>query len=189
MRKEMDVYREFWEQHGEKFSQWCKNHLRLMKKLLQMPRSEVMEKVKTQYGIHSAFGIVVCTVTEQVANYSLTGYSTDAIGEAESAFEESLVLDRRCGLTMKIVRQDGSIDEEVLQVLLNRIQSLGGPKLLERGVSKSEEGGADDGVQEGQKGPSFRSDRRIVRLIVARHWADALRNKYLKDVQKDTEQR
>ena len=189
MRKEMDVYRDFWEQHGEQFSSWCKNHLVFMKKLLQMPRSEVTEKVKTQYGIHSALGIVICTVTEQVANYSLTGYPLDAIGEAEGAFEKSLVHDRRGGLTMKIDRQDGSIDEEALQVLLNRIQSLGGPKLLERGESKSEEGGADDGVQEGRKGPSFRSDRRIVRLIVARHWADALRNKYFKDIQKEMEQR
>lgn len=187
MRKEMDVYREFWEQHGEQFSAWCKSHLQLMKKLLQMPRSEVTEKFKTQYGIHSAFGIVICAVTEQVANYCLTGYPSDAVGEAESSFEKLLVLDRRGGLTMKIVGQDGTVDEEALQVLLNRIQSLGGPKLLERGVSKSEEGGVDDGVQEGQKGPSFRSDRRIVRLIVARYWADALRTKYLKDVHKGTE--
>jgi hypothetical protein len=182
MKQEMQVYQTFWDQHSKEFSEWCLTNPKKLKQILQMPRSEVMEKMKTKYGIHSAFGIVVCTVTEQVANYSLTGYPTDAVGETETAFEESLVFDRRGGFTMKIVGKDASINEDTLQILLNRIQSLGGPKLLERGASKSDEGEADDGIQEGQKGPSFRSDRRIVRLLVARHWADLLRNKYLKEV-------
>lgn len=187
MKQEMRVYQTFWEQHSKEFSEWCLTHPNTLKKILQMPRSEVTDKIKTQYGIHSAFGIVICTVTEQVANYALTGYPTDGVGEIETAFEESLVFDRRGGFTMKLFGKDASIDEGLLRILLNRIQSLGGPKLLERGVSKSGEGEADDGIQEEQKGPSFRSDRRMVRLLVARHWAEALRDKYLKDVLEEIE--
>jgi hypothetical protein len=189
MKQEMHVYSTFWETHSNEFSEWCRTtDPKKLKRILQMPRSEVMEKIKAQYGIHSAFGIVICTVTEQVANYSMTGYPTDAVGEIETAFEESLVFDRRGGFTMKMFGKDASLEDKVLQILLNRIQLLGGPKLLERKVSKSQEGEADDGnIQQGQKGPSFRSDRRIVRLIVARHWADALQNKYLKEAHQETE--
>jgi hypothetical protein len=82
------------------------------------------------------------------------------------------------------------------------IHSLAGPKLLNRGPKTTnttsntttneqdndDEGDADGGGADDEddvpqnentnKGPSFRSDRRIVRLLIARHWADQLIRKF-----------
>jgi hypothetical protein len=78
------------------------------------------------------------------------------------------------------------------------MKSLGGPKLLDRGLKKDsttmtmnpdcddddddeEEGEADGGNVADRKekdGASFRSDRRIVRLLIARYWADNLIARY-----------
>jgi hypothetical protein len=78
------------------------------------------------------------------------------------------------------------------------VLALGGPKLLERNTKKqasivddedndSVEGGADDGDNKGDptyaSTPSFRSDRRIVRLLIARCFADTLQEAYLKELE------
>ena len=191
LKKEMPLDKDFWAQHGQNFVEWCQSKPpKALKKMLQMPRSEITERIKTQYGIHSSFGIVLCAVVEQVANFFITKYPTDARGDVEIAFEESLIFDKRGGFTLKIALKEGIVDEAVLQVLLNRIQSLGGPKLLDRGAAKARDegdddgGGADNAAQEsedGKAGPSFRSDRRIIRLLIARYWADTMMKKFLKE--------
>jgi len=194
LKQSMSDYSDFWKQHGDDFVEWIKTTLtpKQLKKLLQVPRAEITDSLRSNYNIHSAFGIVLCAVTEQVANFSATSYEMDGIGSNEVEFEDELIFDKRGGFTLKILNQDKTVNEETLQVLLNRIQSLGNGKLLDRGVStrilrdddEDDDSGADepDVVQESEKAakPSFRSDRRIVRLLVARYWADALKKKYLK---------
>lgn len=192
LKKSMKEYHEFYEKHGEEFQEWIKNTLppKQLKKILQVPRAEITDSLRTKYNIHSAFGIVLCAVTEQVANFSATQYNVDGIASEEVSFEEALIFDRRGGFTLKILNKDKSVNEETLQVLLNRIQSLAGGKLLDRKVSTrvvpevDNEGSADEPdasmQEENAAKPSFRSDRRIVRLLIARYWADALRAKYLK---------
>ena len=194
MKQEMVKYQEFWNQHGQDFTEWCTTSLtpKQLQKLLQLPRTEITDSLQSQYGIHSAFAIVLCAVTEQVANFRATGYSVDGIGTHEVEFEQALVFDKRGGFTLKIVDKDKStVHQETLQILLHRIQSLGGPKLLDRGVSKQQKqdegGGTDDLQEKSVSKPSFRSDRRIVRLLVARYWADAFREKYLKCKQEEKE--
>jgi hypothetical protein len=169
-----------------------------------MPRTEVMEKVRSHYGIHSALGIVICAVVEQVANFEITKYPPDGRSEAELAFEVMLRYDRRGGFVMPIAirnaetRKFDQMNDEALDVLVETIESLGGPTLLHRAPKKrrsidddsdgdddDEEGGADDAAEDGdeapipgQTGPSFRSDRRIVRLLIARYWANQIMHKY-----------
>ena len=189
-------YSDFWKRHGDEFTTWMTNTMtpKQLKKMLQVPRTEITDSLRTKYNIHSAFGIVLCAVTEQVANYKATGYETDGIGTDEVKFENALTFDKRGGFTLNILNKDKTVHEETLQILLNRIKSLGHGKLLDRGVStrlEDEEGGADEpninADNENAAKPSFRSDRRIVRLLIARYWADALRDKYLKYKQEQDE--
>ena len=178
--------------------QWCLNEVgaQSLRRIFQMPRSEVTGILSNNYGICPAYGTVMCAVTEQVANFGVTKYETDARGEIEIAFEKDLVFSRRGGFMLQIAKPSANkpgeleIDEVVLKMFVAVIKGLGGPKLLNRGpsTSKNKQDQAKDeekedvktGVDEEENvaNPSFRSDRRIVRLVVARYWADQLINKY-----------
>ena len=135
--------------------------------------------------MHAAFGTVLCAVTEQVANFPLTGYPTDGRGSAEVGFEEILTFDRRGGFTLKNIDSD-----ETKQLWLDRQKALGGPKLLERNAKKVTNESDDESGEEEEEAttpsespatPSFRSDRRILRLLIARHFADVLERAYFKE--------
>lgn len=116
-----------------------------------------------------------------MANFNITGYETDGRGDAEIGFEGCLKFDRRGGFTLTDVAS-----EESKSKWLVRHRALGGPKLLERKMKCDDEEEEDDNndVDADKKNtsdvPSFRSDRRIVRLLIARHFADVLQRAYLK---------
>jgi hypothetical protein len=125
--------------------------------------------------------IVVYAVLEQVAHFKVTGYELDSRGDAEIQFEECLSFDRRGGFTLADIES-----EETKAKWLLRHRALGGPKLLERNVKTTEEDKDDNDGESSSKRtksdtPSFRSDRRIVRLLIARHFADVLERAYLKE--------
>jgi len=187
----------------DRLKRWCIESLgaNQLRRLFQMPRSQVTEKLDAHYNIHSIFKTVIGCVVDQVAYFKLTKLDADGRGEVELRFEKILSYDRRGGFVLNLARkkqkQKGEggqieeelvVDEEVLDGFLAMFASLGGPKLLQRGPSTSkneydpdEEGDVDAGddvVTDGQKGPSFRSDRRVVRLMIARYWADQLMSKY-----------
>lgn len=206
LKKEMKQIDEFNEEHFTKFKYWCYSQSpMLLKKLLQLPRSSVAEALNSQYDIHSAFAVVLSCVVEQVANFSKTEYITDGRGvdSGEIEFEETLIFDRRGGFTMNIVHADDvSLNEAVLEILLKRFLSLGGPKLLDRNprttVHKgNDEEGDDDNTNDDKeetnkngykKKPeaSFRLDRRIARLLISRMWYEQLRKRYLADIQRSS---
>lgn len=207
MKKEMGQYSDFMVEVGgtEGLKQFLMNEVgpSKLRRIIQMPRTEVTERVRSQYGIHSALGIVICAVVEQVANFEITKYPADGRSEAELAFESMLKYDRRGGFILLIAsrneetRKFDIMNEDALDVLATMVESLGGPKLLHRAPKKKkpkaddgsdegddsddDEGGADDADEApvpGQTGPSFRSDRRIIRLLIARYWADQIIQKY-----------
>jgi hypothetical protein len=196
-KKNMNHYRDFWEEHGENYQEWFRNlPVSRLRRIFQLPRSEIVERLKTQkYHMHAAFGTVLCAVAEQVANFPITGYSTDGRGSAEVGFEDILTFDRRGGFTLKNFDSD-----ETKSSWLVRQQTLGGPKLLERNAKKAVNAGTD-GNNSGSDdeddppakagnspAPSFRSDRRIVRLLIARHFADVLERVYLKHQEQQVEE-
>lgn len=113
-----------------------------------------------------------------MANFQITGYETDGRGDAEIGFELCLKFDRRGGFTLS------DMESESKAKWLLRHRSLGGPKLLERNM-KSDNDDEDNNEDNERKNtsdvPSFRSDRRIVRLLIARHFADVLQRAYLKE--------
>lgn len=194
-KKQMVHYRDFWTQHSDDYQDWFRSlPLSRLQRLFQLPRSEIIERLQTQkYHMHAAFGTVLCAVTEQVANFPITEYPTDGRGSAEVGFEQILTFDRRGGFTLMNIDSD-----ETKQLWLDRQQALGGPKLLERNAKKKSVRGNDenDGKSDNESEdedetpppstgtpptPSFRSDRRIIRLLIARHFADVLERAYLKD--------
>mmetsp|Transcript_726 Transcript_726/g.2142 ORF Transcript_726/g.2142 Transcript_726/m.2142 type:complete len:358 (-) Transcript_726:86-1159(-) len=211
MKKEMKEYKAFMAEIGGKegLKAFCRDVLKArgMRRVLQMARGEISERLNSKYGIHSAFAIVLCAVVEQVANFGVTGFPLDGRSDVELTFEEALTFDRRGGFILPVAERDpetrkfSSVNEDVLDVFADLMQSMGGPKLLHRAPKKKkekpasdggsndeqggdddeDEGGADDAEGEtvpGQDGPSFRSDRRIVRLLIARYWADQIIGKY-----------
>jgi hypothetical protein len=233
-----------------------------------MSRDEFIAMIQQEYNIHSAYMVVLTAVIEQVANFPVTKYPSDAPrnhsdnddddANAEYQFEKILQFGRMTGFTVPIIEATSSntgdpqypprICPDVLQVLLDRIRTLGNTKLLGRGrqsttTATSSTGTTrnkvrtddivdnddddldedDDDVdgptrrtrvsQEAQKDtvnidvaastanassssssssstlpstftkcaiptPSFQSDRRMVRLILARYWADLLIQRY-----------
>ncbi|CAJ1953262.1 unnamed protein product [Cylindrotheca closterium] len=184
-KKNMKDYKAFWLDHGEDFECWFRSKSNeKLRKLFQLPRQEVLDRLENQnFKLHTSFGTVFCAVLDQVANFTITGYETDGRGDAEIGFEGCLKFDRRGGFTLMDVDSEDSKSKWLL-----RHRTLGGPKLLERNM-KCEE----DEEQENNKidfdhdkriasdVPSFRSDRRIVRLLIARHFADVLQRAYLKE--------
>ena len=108
------------------------------------------------------------------------------------------------------------VNRDVLDVWLVRHKSLAGPKLLDRNYKEKKKTKSDNG-EDGEDGEdndnenddnddgengggesstnveskvtaSFRADRRIVRLVIARIWANNLQAAYLKDMANKQEQ-
>ena len=127
----------------------------------------------------------MAAVIEQVQHFKDTKYATDSRGINEVAFEKILGFDRRAGFQIRVCTKakDGKyeINTKILHLFLNMMYSLGGPKLLARAPRKEEDedGDADD-VEANTEGPSFRADRRVIRLLIARYWSDLIMNAYKK---------
>eukprot|EP00591_Stephanopyxis_turris_P004187 CAMPEP_0195514940 /NCGR_PEP_ID=MMETSP0794_2-20130614/6173_1 /TAXON_ID=515487 /ORGANISM="Stephanopyxis turris, Strain CCMP 815" /LENGTH=281 /DNA_ID=CAMNT_0040643299 /DNA_START=158 /DNA_END=1003 /DNA_ORIENTATION=- len=191
MKREMADYRKFFDKNERSdVERWCIDTLgaKGLRRLFQMPRKEISPILGSGYNIHSAYAIVLCAVAEQVANFKVTKFGIDARGVAEIAFEELLAYDRRGGFILPI--NEGNM-ELCATTFMDMMVSLSGPKLLARAPKvvdgpDHEEGdadGPDNGREQlGEKGPSFRSDRRMVRLLIARYWANRIIDKYNADV-------
>ncbi|KAL7542748.1 hypothetical protein ACHAXR_012052 [Thalassiosira sp. AJA248-18] len=176
--------------------------------IFQLPRSELTEVIKSKYKICSAYAIVLCGVVEQVANFKISGYGVDARcssveggDNTEEIFENELKFVKvGPGFCLNIATNEKANDDVIIK-FLQRMVSLAGPTLLARASkttshdnndgSGSDNNGSDgevDGASEmnaeSTNTPSFRSDRRIVRLLIARYWADRLIEKY-NEVQKE----
>lgn len=189
-KKDMRMYHEFWQEHGEEFVEWLLRQ-KSLQRLFQVPRSEIMEEMRVKYKIHSAYGVVLCAVAEQVAFFDLTGYKVDGRGDEEVGFEKILKFDKRGGFTVDFYNNDGELDEKVFDAWIRRMKSLGGPKLLERGPSSSTTTTTNEGDVDGPQPASttsFQSDRRIVRLMIAKYWANLLQKKYLDGLGKSPEE-
>lgn len=154
----------------------------------------------TSYSPNNLSLPLLAAQVEQVANFKLTGYPVDARSgfggnNYEEIFEKELSFVKvGPGFCLKIVKgkdDDLEVDEEVLLMFLRRMVSLSGPTLLTRAVKCSyndegdtkhdneSEGDADGASEKSESNvTSFRSDRRVIRLLIARYWADRLIDKY-----------
>lgn len=210
MKKEMTQHEQFWHEYGTEFVAWFEAKTTndgedndtspptVLQRIFQLPKSEIMTVLQEKYNIHSAFGVVLCGILEQVAQYDLTAYPPDGKGTAELQFESILQFKKlQGGFTL-----DRRQEENWKTIWLERMRTLGGPKLLMRkhaaGKDKDDnddddEGEADDRETE-EKAPAssnnksdagFASDRRIVRLMIARYWAELLQKRFLEERNKE----
>mmetsp|Transcript_28228 Transcript_28228/g.60152 ORF Transcript_28228/g.60152 Transcript_28228/m.60152 type:complete len:319 (-) Transcript_28228:12-968(-) len=186
--------------------QFCINDLSptQLRQIFQLPRSELTEVLKSKYKICSAYAVVFCTVAEQLANFKVTGYGVDARSSSgddnsEEIFEKELKFEKiGPGFCLNIATNHGvggshdwKVNDEVLLKFLQRMVSLAGPTLLARAAKTSHDNDGSDSDKDGSETsekndsniPSFRSDRRVIRLMIARYWADRLMEKY-NEVQK-----
>lgn len=200
MKKEIKKYKEFMEEVGEeKLLQFCLDELGpvTLKTIFQMARSQVTDALSSRYNICPAYGTVMCSVVDQVANFDLTKYPSDGRGPEEIEFENNLRYSRYGGFILDITNgssnENMKVNQEILVMFINMMKSLGGKILLQRGPSSTitiahedeeVDVDADERVNEAKNGngPSFRSDRRIARLLIARYWADTIISKYREKV-------
>ena len=219
MKKDMKVYRSFLESIVKDndnaldnntdvdkrdipiLHNFCTNELspKELRQIFQLPRSELIEILNSKYKICGAYGVVFCTVSEQVVNSKVTGYGIDARhspgdDNSEEIFEKELKYKKvGPGFCLDITTQDANgddmVNDEVLNIFLHRMVNLAGPTLLNRAPktshqnddegSDSDKDGSDGAEEEDEPNiPSFRSDRRVIRLFIARYWADRLIEKY-----------
>lgn len=210
MKKDMSYFRDFFDYHEvDTLDLWCREKLgpHGLQKIFQMPRSEIMDDIRAKYNVmrHGGFGVVLTSVIEQVANFKKTKLPTDGIAAKEIDFEKILTFDRRSGFTIPITTMNSAnnliISDDVFRVFLDMMVSLGGQKLLARRPKKTSNTDKnevedvddvnDDLVQDGSEqyqlesnkrsGPSFRHDRRAVRLLIARYWACQLITRFNAD--------
>ncbi|GMI48030.1 hypothetical protein TrCOL_g4805 [Triparma columacea] len=213
MKKEMARFAEDLEEHGEGMVEHLYNiPANSLTRLFQLPRDELSEIIQEKYDVRGAFLVVFCAVVEQVANFPVTGYSNDGRGEEELDFEEALTYNKRCGFTLNFEEH-----LDATGAFASFLKRFGGPKLMPRS-SKSKGAAAamvseekeddkesagdekeDDNEEEeeeeeekevvGQRGQSFRADRRLARLIIGRYWFDRLLQSYKKELKnKDLEE-
>jgi hypothetical protein len=196
LKKSMAYHKSFWTEHGEGFMEWCRSQeVTKLTRLVQLSREEIVHHVQREYNIHSAYGVVLDSVCQQVAHFAVTKYPPDARGIIEAEFEKILTFDNRGGFILPLRQKNNpeSFNEEVLETWFSQMQALGGPKLLERGPStRTEEDNENDGEEGDVDGPaaaaaaasgisSFQSDRRLIRLLIARYWAEVFQKRYIKD--------
>jgi hypothetical protein len=205
MKRDMPSYATFWREHGTACREWItaagrtETTAALLRRMFQVSRSEISLVLSERYNIHSAYGVVLCAALEQIAYFDLTEYESDGPTDSvEREFESVLVFDKRRGFTLKDFEvmdptglSQSSVDD-VLDVVLRRFESLGGPTLLERPRRRRKNGNDDDDSDDDPDNavadssdtsivasePSFQSDRRILRLFIARYFADQLKTKY-----------
>lgn len=212
MKREMGAYRRFLEgatESGETtidavsvLNDFCKNHVspRELYQLFRVSRDELVDILKTKYKICSFYTVVFCTVAEQMENFDVTGCGEDAPSfsnnddsrdteerdDSELGFERDLKFDNAGrGFCIDVVNNmaqsdDGNddqctVNDPVLLRFLRRMVSLAGPTLLARACFAACSRGSSH---------SFRSDRRVIRLMIARLWADRLMDIYTKYKQK-----
>ena len=186
MKREMKHFKSFLTECSiNDVKEFCLENVSLMKRIFQMPRMLIMEKIK-DYDIHSSYSNVLSAVVEQVANFKLTKYEIDGLADAEIEFEKRLGFNKRgTGFNISLFddKEPDKIDVESLDIFFEMFELLGGPKLLFRRCGGNEKNGEEDDENDSrvQSEAGFRGDRRLVRLIIARFWAKQVMEKYLDD--------
>ncbi|KAG3217101.1 hypothetical protein PC129_g12050 [Phytophthora cactorum] len=170
MKADMNKYRGFVDAHMKGFINWWSRLGENAKaRMFQLPAEEVLSYFRVQTKVKGSYEILLCAILEQIRHFQETGY-TDGRVAAELYFEKNLVY---------IANDAGDTN------FFEMLKILGGPKLLpvrttrnpnEKSEAEAEQAKSESNVQ------SFRSDRRLVRLVMFRIFADMAMRKYTREV-------
>ncbi|KAF0699031.1 Aste57867_10376 [Aphanomyces stellatus] len=172
LKPQLATYKLFLDEHGAAFAAWFKVLSDTTKhRLFQLADNDVLHYLASHGDIHGPYGIVLGAVTDQIKNFHQTGYQ-DGRSTAELAFERSLVFEKGA-FTVKL---DFVHDADRF---LACVAELAGPRLFptapitdDNQAENAHSAAVDRVVQ------SFRSDRRLVRLVLLRTFADGCIRKF-----------
>lgn len=143
------------------------------KQIFQMPIEQMTEYFHTNF--KHAYQVVLGAVLQQVTSYVDTGYSNDGATVAEVTFEECVYTDRGA----IVIEPDFYLTDEGIDLLFERFRELGGDHLLPK-RDEDRRAAADhaDAAEESKDSQSFRADRRLIRVSIARYYADVAWRKF-----------
>lgn len=145
--------------------------------IFQMPVEDLKEYIHNNF--RHAYQVVLSSVMQQTASYSATGYSNDGATDAEVAFEECLFT-KQGAFVLEPELYD---TEEGRECLFERLHELGGARLMEnRDDEQKASALGTDAAAESKDVQSFRADRRLLRIVICRYFADVAWRKYQKAV-------
>ncbi|KAF1317741.1 hypothetical protein FI667_g14540, partial [Globisporangium splendens] len=186
MKDDMKSYKRFIDTHLAGFSEWWKRLDETGKtRVFQMTDEEVMDFFRIHARVKGSYDVVLCAIMKQVKHFAETGYRDGRIN-AEMYFEQ--FLQYRRGVFLMDFKYINS--PEGAANFIQMLQVLGGPKLLpvrqtrdprEKTEAEAEQAKSEANVQ------SFRSDRRLVRLVIFRKFADIAIRKYMREVVNTTD--
>ncbi|ETL89810.1 hypothetical protein, variant 1 [Phytophthora nicotianae] len=181
MKADMNKYKDFVETHMKGFIDWWSRLGENTKaRIFQLPSEEVLSYFRIQTKVKGSYEILLCAILEQIRHFQETGY-TDGRVAAELFFEKNLVHQRDSFVLDSQYIANEAGDKNFFEMLT----ILGGPKLLpvrtarnpnEKNEAEAEQAKSESNVQ------SFRSDRRLVRLVMFRVFADMAIRKYTREV-------
>jgi len=195
MKKDIPKYRKMSEDHGSDFVQWwIELDEKTRKSCFMMPKGELSVLFNNFFEFKTAYQVVLCSVLEQVEKFDVTGYKADGATDCEIFYEESLKVYRGAWT----VDEDFYTTEEGLDSFFGMFLQLGGDHLVPKrpkeirqvaAKAKAKAEGIDDDEEDdddgengnqsnGSESQSFRGDRRLVRLVIFRYFADQAWKKF-----------
>ncbi|ETV78204.1 hypothetical protein, variant 1 [Aphanomyces astaci] len=190
MKQQLSSYASFRATHGDSFKSWLAAlPLSAKQRAFQVPESEVLHYVAAHdCNVHGPYGIVLNAVTDQIKQFHATNY-LDGRHPAEIYLEKHLHYEKGAFTVSSTFMASA-------EPFLSCLSYLGGPRLFPTPPNPpDEEDGGNTTTPSTLEPPvkgststvdhvvqSFRSDRRLLRLVIVRSFADILRRKYLRDV-------
>ncbi|KAG5192892.1 hypothetical protein JKP88DRAFT_260801 [Tribonema minus] len=166
------------------------------RRMTSLPSDDVMDMLQHQYNMRTAYMTVLCAVNEQVKNFAVTGMKCDSRAEAEMKFEEALQFKRGAYAVAESFLQESGFTD--LCAYLGKAEKLL-PRAAGRTVHEADDEGQTDtdgnqgaeadepsGGGGGGEMQSFRADRRLLRILIARHFFKVARSNYAKEEQSTT---
>lgn len=168
---------------------WVNLDTRTRKRCFMMPKEELIMQFDNTFDFKTAYRVVLCSVVEQVQHFDATGYRADGATDGEIVLE-GVLMKKKGAWT---VDPDYYDTEEGCQFFFDMMRQLGGDHLMpkrpqelreeseqakamaENQAGSDEEGDVNEQTQTTQ---TFRGDRRLVRLLIFRYFADQAWRKF-----------
>jgi hypothetical protein len=170
MKEDMRRYISFLESNEKAFQNWWKEEIdqKSKSRLFQLADEEALGYFRTHAKVKGSYEIVLCAVLEQIKHFKETGYKDGRI-PSEVYFEEHLDWKKNCFT----VDPKYFTSTEGMAHFFEMVRVLAGPKLLPARQStttgnqskENNEAAEEEQAQSEANVQSFRSDRRLVRLV------------------------
>lgn len=168
-----------------------------LQQFFQVPQSVVHQLLRDKYKLvkDNHLDLFLPSIMEQMEQFQLTRYPLDARGKEEMDFEKELQIHSSLFFlsvtSESLPSEEKKVDpcshmkmvETTIDIFIQMMGRLGNPILLEKQSEESSSHVVDPNkknfLQQNQY-PCFRYDRRIIRLVVARYWADGIIERWIK---------